>query len=83
MRITRKMMLQRLSQMNWHYGRGDVVSIDIVEKIYSNLYAGGVFSKGIAVRRLQHSADSKRFTCDGKTIHFLGHQSDLTKTMII
>jgi hypothetical protein len=62
-------LLDTLTRLNWHYGRGEVVSYSL----------DGV-AAGWAIRRIPTTSstffkETRRFRLVGSTVHFLGHQS--------
>ncbi len=62
-------LLDTLTRLNWHYGRGEVVSYSLA----------GV-AAGWAIRRIPTTSstffkETRRFRLVGSTVHFLGHQS--------
>ena len=78
-RTRNKKIWNRLDQMNWHFGRGDVQGIRYV--LPSTEYKH--ITCGFVARRLEYSADIRRFTLIGKTLYFLGHQSNIDRPMKI
>lgn len=63
---------ERLRQMNWHYGRGEVTNISFSE------------DKGGYVNcKLQYGTVSYKFRVSGNTLYFRGHQSRFDREMVI
>jgi len=69
-------VLDRLVQLNNHYGRGDVVSVafDPVWDEESFTYTGTV-TRRIPITQKTGYREQRKFTVNGGTVKFLGHQS--------
>ncbi len=74
---TKQKIKKRLVEMNWRYGRGEVVKI--IHEQFNE-------TQGMIVRCIptgQHTSfeEGRKFHIIGSTVFALGHQSNFTKPM--
>ena len=60
----------RLVEMNWHFGRGEVKRVD---------FRTMTVTRRIPVTQRTGFCESRKFRVSGDTLHFLGHQSSLKR----
>lgn len=74
-RLTKKLVAQRLNQINWSYGRGEIIAVTIAWAPDHHKVA-----KGIVIRKpWQGRFERRRFRVVNRTLFFLGRQSRLDK----
>lgn len=66
-----KALSERIQQINWHHGRGDLIGIVF----------DAASGRGIATFRCTSFLDKARFTVRGKTVYIRGHRSDFSKPL--